>query len=98
MSGVNYGEMLKSARLFTRMGEGVGPRSNGTHACDFSKNLTDLTSSHPSGPPTVSSTSGFSSETNGNGSNSTGVTPSSGMTLEMMDQYMGYVGPNVAAS
>jgi hypothetical protein len=97
-SGVNYGEMLKSARLFTRMGEGAGPRSNHKPVCNCGKNDTGSSSGCASGPPTVSSTSGLSSVTNGNGASSAGVTPSSGMALEMMDQYMGYVGPDIAAS
>lgn len=54
MQGIKYGEMLKSARLFTRMGEGTA----GTHTPCIGSNWTSGTSS---GPATVSTSTGLES-------------------------------------
>jgi hypothetical protein len=55
MNGVKYGEMLKSARLFTRMGEGIA----GSRTTSCSSSL--WSSGAVSGPTSVSTSTGLDS-------------------------------------
>ena len=55
MNGIKYGEMLKSARLFTRMGEGIA----GLNATPCNSNL--WSSGTSSGPATVATSTGLDS-------------------------------------